>query len=251
MPLYCNQNIFEETISQVQINAFDMEQNIKRPSQFLHLTETFRAIYELLKGLWFMKNFQFSNLGKGQPVLVVPGLMSTDLSTGLLRKFLNKLGYQASGWQMGRNLGRLESLPILIDKVQEMSNLHQQKVILIGWSMGGIFAREIAKTHPQFVKQLITIGSPFANITAPNNAKWVYDLLNKGVEIDPVFEAQLPKPAAVKTLALYSKQDGIVPWQACMEIEDNTHKNQEVKSSHFGMGANKSVLKAVYDELRN
>lgn len=229
-----------------------MNKKIKRPSLFLHLTEIFRALFETIKGLIFESNFAYKNIGNGQPILVIPGLLTTDLSTTLLRKFLAKLGFKVFGWEMGRNLGRMESLPVLIEKVERFHQQYQQKIIIIGWSMGGIFTREIAKKRPDLVQRTITIGSPFADVNAPNWAKWIFDLLNKGIEIDNDFIAQLPNPAPVPALALYSKLDGIVPWRACMELtESDLHKNKEIKSSHFGMGTNPEVLKTIYSELQS
>ena len=117
--------------------------------------------------------------------------------------------------------------------------------------MGGIFTREIAKARPELVKRTITMGSPFADVNAPNWAKWIFDILNKGIVIDDAFVAQLPNPAPVPTLALYSKLDGIVPWRACMEtFEDEIHTNMEIKSSHIGMGANPEVMKIIYSALK-
>lgn len=183
--------------------------------------------------------------------MVVPGLLSTDWATTLLRKNLSKIGFKVVGWEMGMNLGRMESLEALREKVRLLYEQSGQQIVLIGWSMGGIFSREVAKQTPQYVRQLITIGSPFANVNAPNHAKWIFELLNDKTKIDHDFTRQLPNPAQVKTLCLYSKRDGIVPWQACMELqEDDLHSNKEVKSSHFGMGANPSVLRSVEECLR-
>jgi pimeloyl-ACP methyl ester carboxylesterase len=223
-----------------------MKEEIKKPSLFLHLTEFFRAAYEWIKGAVFLSGITTQNKGKGQVVLVIPGLLSTDSLTVILRKYLQKVGYTVFGWEMGLNLGRLESIHALTDKVEKMATIHQQKIIVIGWSMGGIFAREVAKATPNSIKQVITIGSPFANVLAPNWAKWLFDIINKGIELDEQILAQLHKPAPVPTVALYSKLDGIVPWRACMEIiEDDTHKNIEITGSHLGMGANPSVIKVV------
>lgn len=223
-----------------------MNETIKKPSWLLHFTEVFRAIIETFRGYFYVKRKPFENVGNGIPVMVVPGLLSTDWATTLLRKYLGKLGFNVSGWEMGMNLGRMESLEALKEKVRLLHKSSGQKIILIGWSMGGIFSREVAKQMPECVRQLITIGSPFANVNAPNHAKWIFDLLNNRNKIDEEFTRQLPQPASVKTLCLYSKRDGIVPWQACMELnEDELHRNEEVKSSHFGMGANPNVLRAV------
>jgi pimeloyl-ACP methyl ester carboxylesterase len=223
-----------------------MNESIKKPSWLLHLTEVFRATIETIRGYFFIKRRQYVDIGHGVPVMVVPGLLSSDCATTILRKFLHKSGFKVQGWEMGTNLGRMQSLEVLRQKVEQLSDTTGQKVILIGWSMGGIFSREIAKQLPEKVKCLITVGSPFANLQAPNHAKWIFNLLNKESEIDQVFAEQVPVPAQVPTLCLYSKQDGIVPWQACMEnCEDVLHANREIQSSHFGMGANPQVLREI------
>ncbi len=227
-----------------------MKEKIKKPSVFLHLTEIFRAVYEWIKGALFLNTVSVQNIGRGQVVLVIPGLISTDALTVILRKYLQKLGFKVFGWEMGINLGRLESVHELVQKVEKMAELHQQKIIVVGWSMGGIFAREVAKGTPNTVKKVITIGSPFANVEAPNWAKSIFDLVNKGIEIDSAVIAQIPSPAPVPTVALYSKRDGIVPWQACMEIvEDDTHQNIEIGGSHLGMGANPNTIQVVAANL--
>jgi pimeloyl-ACP methyl ester carboxylesterase len=227
-----------------------MPNEIKKPSYYLHFTEILRAIYENLKGFYYLNTIQFENIGKGKTIIVVPGLLSTDWYTTFLRKYLNKIGFKAYGWGLGRNLGRTDSLKLLTEKVAKVSENENQKIILIGWSMGGIFAREVAKSIPNAIEKVITIGSPFANLEAPNHARWVFDLLNYSEPIDQAFIDQIPIPTSVPTTALFSKIDGIVPWQACMEIEDSNHKNIEISSSHFGMGGNPNVLKVVGDILR-
>ena len=228
-----------------------MNQNIKKPSFLLHITEIFRAIFQAIKAWFFIRTYSYQNIGKGQIVMVVPGLMGTDLSTKMLRSFLNKMGFRTFGWEMGRNKGRFADLPRLIEKIKNLHEGSGQKIVLIGWSMGGIFAREVSKQVPEAVQQLITMGSPFGNIHAPNNAKWIFDLLNPEREVMPEFENQIHEPANVPTLAIYSKSDGIVPWETCMEpIEDALHQNKQVKSSHFGMGTNKEIFEVVLERLK-
>lgn len=222
----------------------------KKPSAYLHFTEIFRAIIETIKGIFFLIKTPKSNLGNGQVVIVVPGLLSNNFATIILRKYLNKIGYKAFSWQSGFNLGRLESLPVIINQVEKTASQFNQKVVLIGWSMGGIFVREVAKNQPNLIKKVITIGSPFADVNAPNHAKWTYDFLNRNTKVDQNIVDQIHLPASIPTIALYSKTDGMVPWEACMEIEENeTHKNIEISSCHFGMGANPNVLKAVAENL--
>ncbi len=227
-----------------------MEKPIRKPSWLLHFTEIFRAIVETFQGYFFIKQKHYLNIGYSIPVIVVPGLLSSDRATIILRKFLHKSGFKVQGWEIGTNLGRMTSLETLKQKIEKISEENGQKVILIGWSMGGIFSREIAKQIPEKVRCLITVGSPFANLQAPNHAKWIFGLFNKEADIDQEFTRQIPLPASVPTLCLYSKKDGIVPWQACKEDhDDELHSSHEVQSSHFGMGANPAVLQEIGNYL--
>ena len=228
-------------------------EKIKRPSIFLFLTEIWRALLELGKGLPFIKKYITKQKGDGHTVFVIPGLLATDVSTKPLRRFLGKIGFKTFGWELGRNLGDLEELGIISKKIHQLYAQNQQPISLIGWSLGGVYAREIAKEHPEKIRQVITLGSPFNGIHEPNNAYFTFEIikwLKNYPEIDEDFVATLPNLAPVPSTAIYSKKDGIVPWQTCMEkVEDDTHQNIEVKSSHLGMGVNPSVLEIIADRL--
>lgn len=226
---------------------------IKRPSLFLFFTEMFRALLELRKVLPFIKNYIPKLKGDGHTVMVIPGFMASDVSTKPLRRFLDKIGYTTCGWELGTNLANLEELSVIAQKVETLFAKNQQPISLIGWSLGGVYARELAKEHPEKIRQVITLGSPFGGIMEPNNAHITFNLVKwlKGYpEPDEAFVATLPNPASVPTTAIYSKKDGIVPWQVCMEkVEDEIHQNIEVKSSHLGMGVNIQVLEVIADRL--
>jgi alpha/beta superfamily hydrolase len=220
--------------------------NIPKPGLFWYLTEGIRTTIQLIRCLIFMLYYGFSAKGDGHPVLVVPGFLGSDLSTRLLRRFIERLGYATYGWDLGRNLGDLDDLPRLSARLQSIYQQHQQPVTVIGWSLGGIYVRECARLNPDRVRQIITLGSPFADLNAPNHARWIFDLVNKGEHISPDWIKQVAQPVPVRTTCLYSRQDGIVPWQACMEtIEDDLHKNIHVPSSHFGFVANPAVFRRV------
>lgn len=230
-----------------------MTNKIKRPSLFWFFTEGVRALIEYVLCLFFLAKYSFSSKGDGHPVLAVPGLLCTDYAMRLLRKFVNKLGYTAYGWELGRNLGELNDMKDinrLNARVDEIYKKHNTQITLIGWSMGGIYVRELAKQRPELFRQVITMGSPFADTFAPNNATWIYELITDTSRIDETWRLQIPNPAPIPTTAIYTKQDGIVPWQACMEQkEDETHQNIEVKGSHWALGMNPSVLKVVAEKL--
>jgi len=236
------------------MNRSTQSTKINRPSLLLYLTEGFRAIIENLLSFRFRRKAQARPEADDHPVMVIPGFLTSDLSTVLLRKFLNQIGYQPFGWGLGLNMGGLENEELLLAQVDELYNRHRQKISLIGWSLGGVYAREIAKKRPHLVRQVITMGSPFGGITEPNNATWIYNLLHPNIsleDLDQEWLAQLPDPAPVPTTALYSKRDGIVNWQVCMEnTEDALHQNIQVDSSHLGFGGNETVLRIIADRLQ-
>ncbi len=164
--------------------------------------------------------------GDGHPVLVLPGFMADDASTGLLRRFLKRLGYSAHPWLLGRNVGNPSVLrERLVDRAAELSARHRRKLSLVGWSLGGIYARELAKLIPTQVRQVITLGSPFGDAD------------------------RVRQPPPVPATAIFSKTDGIAHWESCRETEGPRRENIEVSGSHCGLGVNPLVLWAVADRL--
>lgn len=225
---------------------------VERPSLFWLLTETGRAVTELGFSIPYRKFFVPKNQGDGHPVLVLPGFMSTDTSTRPLRNFIDDLGYTAYGWDLGRNTAKIEFLHLLVDKLEAIYEEHQEPVSLIGWSLGGVFARQIAKEKPALIRQVVTLGSPFKGVHEPNNVAWIYDIISNGKRVkdnDPVLFENIPLPAPVPTTAVYTKEDGIVPWHLCLEDEDEIHQNIQVRGSHFGLGVNLTVLEIIADRL--
>lgn len=223
-----------------------MMNDIKRPSLFWYFTEGIRTTFQFLRCLFFMWFYSYPVKGDGHPVIVVPGFLGSDLSTSLLRKFLTKAGYTVYGWDLGRNLGDLEDLPRLSQRIEAVYNQHKRPVTVIGWSLGGIYVRECARLNLPAIRQIITLGSPFAALDAPNHARWIFDLIHKGEAIDQDWIKKIAEPVPVRTACLYSKQDGIVPWKACMEtVTDALHENIKVSSSHFGFVANRFVFRIL------
>ena len=125
---------------------------------------------------------------------------------------------------------------------------------IIGWSLGGIYARQLAKQDPSIIRQVIVMGSPVKGVILSNNATWMYDLLKKSKlvagDVDQKMLDDIPVPAPVPTTAIYTKEDGVVPWELCLEEEDESHQNVQVRGSHLGLGVNPLVLQIIADRLR-
>lgn len=230
------------------------DKKVKRPSFFWLLTEAGRALTELGISYPYRKLFANPECGDGHPVLVLPGFLASDTSTARLRSYLDSIGYVAYGWEMGRNYGKEEALYELSDLVEKIHKEHRRKVSIIGWSLGGVYARQLGKMQSDKVRQVITLACPFRGIGEANNVAWIYNLITGGERVADVNQdliRDLPKPAPVPTTCIYSKQDGVVPWEYCMEaVEDHLHQNIEVRGSHLGMAHNPSVLKIITDRLQ-
>jgi len=225
----------------------------KPPSLFWTFSEG-RAIFEM-GGFYSMRPFlKHLPKGDGHPVIVLPGFFASDFSTRPLRSALKELGYEPHAWGLGRNLKfnrkREAQLLALLDRVYTR---HERKVSIVGWSLGGVFAREIAKLSPEKVRSVISLGSPIAAHRNYSNARRIYDQIN-GAPEDNESErmAQLHVPPSAPTTSIFTKTDGIVAWRGSIQHDHEANsqtENIEVPASHFGLGVNPFVLYAVADRL--
>ncbi len=161
-------------------------------------------------------------VGDGHPVVVYPGLAGGAMTTSHLRGFLNKSAFTVHDWEGGINTGPEgvfdEWLAGLAKRVRELHARHGRKVSLVGWSLGGVYAREIAKHCPQAVRQVITLGTPFGALGGGTHAGKVFKLLNRDTaQLTPEVEARIRECPPVPTTSIYSKTDGIVAWRGCIE----------------------------------
>ena len=219
------------------------------PSRLLQWLEL-RAFGELSASLALMPLLQRAPRGDGHPVLVLPGLIASDVSTQLLRSYLSGRGYNVRGWGLGRNMGLKEGLrDKMLASVRELHEETGRKVSLVGWSLGGVYARDIAAELPDTVRNCIMLGSPIHGHPRSTNAWRIYELASGQSVDDP--KLQLPDPALppVPTTAIFSRSDGVVAWQCSVEPKTATSESIEVDGSHCGLGAHPAVLYAIADRL--
>lgn len=191
--------------------------------------------------------------GDGHPVIVFPGLSASDGSTLALRGYLQSLEYSVSGWNQGYNFGpRAGILETATRQLADTFAASGQKVSLIGWSLGGIYARELAKSLPDAVRCVITLGTPFSGSHRSTHA-WKLFELTSGRDI--AMEASgmdLPAAPPVPTSSIFSRTDGVVSWRSSIQRQDRKNPNTEnieVFASHLGLGLNPTVWWAVADRL--
>jgi pimeloyl-ACP methyl ester carboxylesterase len=209
-----------------------------------------RAIAELGAFFSMLPLLRTAPRGDGHPVLVLPGLLASDVSTLPLRSFLNDRGYAAHGWEQGRNLGpRPGVLERLRARFDELHRRHQRRVTLIGCSLGGVYARELARQAPSQARAVITLGSPFAGAPRASHAWRAYEAASGRRAGDWPDRERFKEPPPVPATAIYSRSDGIVAWQGCLERPSPTTENIEVEGSHSGLGHNPAALYAIGDRL--
>ena len=229
---------------------YQYDENIKPPSPLGLVREAF-GILELARLLSYAPNLIRQARGKKEPVLVIPGFGTSDNMTAVLRLYLKFLNYTPIGWGLGRNHGKVPKLLDLLSKkffpggTAPAGPLH-----LVGWSLGGYLARELAREYPEQVRQVITFGSPVIGgpkytVTAGWYKKMGYDL----DEIEQTVADRYKKMLSVPVTAVYSKKDRIVAWQACIDLRSPNVEHIEVKTTHTGFGFSPDVFQIIAARL--
>lgn len=224
---------------------------VKPPSKWLLLAEG-RAAGEFALSVAALPLLATAPRGDGHTVLVLPGFLTSDISTEFLRGYLRGLGYDAVGWELGRNLGGLYRMREGLRGKLRQAARHGRRVSVIGWSLGGVYARDLALAHPELIRGIITLGSPFSRDLRANNVGTLYDRVSgETPEQAPGIDlAALTGPMPVPTTSIWSRTDGVVAWQTSVVQPKPDAENIEVLgASHFGLGANPAVLWAIADRL--
>lgn len=189
--------------------------------------------------------------GDGSTVVVVPGFATTDGWTKTLRRFLDDVGYRVHGWGLGHNHGNVEALLPEVEAVFERhADATGGPVKAVGWSLGGYLAREVARDRPDLVERIVTLGSPI--IGGPKYTLVGRTYRRKGVDVDHIEKIVLERediPLQTPVVAVYSRRDGIVAWQACIDRFNPDVEHIEVDASHLGMIFNPDVYRVIAERL--
>lgn len=184
--------------------------------------------------------------GDGQPVLVYPGYLTGDVSSIRLRRSLRASGYAAYGWGIGQNKGaRADLLDRLGERLDAIVSRHGQPAALVGWSLGGIFARELAKQRPDLVRLVITLGSPFSGSPRDNNAWRIYELLNDHPVDQPPIDTVLAHKPPVRTIAVHSPIDGIVAQPSASGLPDESDRQVEIAERHLSLARSPQGIRLI------
>lgn len=235
----------------VAIDHGETRERLRPPGLGLLLAEV-RGIFEFNTSLMLSPLLMRAPRGDGHPVLTLPGFLASDLSMAPMRRYLGELGYDSYAWKMGRNIGGFSRMRArLRDRLAEIYESCGRKVSLVGWSLGGVYARDLALQAPDMVRYVVTLGSPFANDIRATNATRLYERLSgeavgDNSELRTAIAGDLPVP----TTSIYSRTDGVVNWRTCLVRPSETAENVEVYlASHIGLGVNAAALWALADRL--
>jgi pimeloyl-ACP methyl ester carboxylesterase len=185
----------------------------------------------------------------GQPLMVIPGFFASDRSTLGLQRSLAREGYRVSGWGMGRNLGaRANTVDRMVERLERFCG--SEPAILVGWSLGGIYAREVAKQRPDLVAKVVTMGSPFSGDPRANNAWRLYELVSRHpVDRPPLAIEPAAKPP-VPTLALWSRRDGMVAPACARGTGQESDRQVELDCSHMGFATSPRAFRAIAEAIK-
>ena len=227
--------------------------DIGRPPMLALGLELPRAVTELAVFVSAAPLMFAAPRGDGHPVLVLPGFMAGDRTTISLRRHLRRRGYTVRGWELGRNIGptpaAIEGMRRAVDGLASSTG---RRVSLVGWSLGGMYARELARLLPDTVRQVVSLGSPMRlRSAAQTHTDLVYgryrhlhDERYRGAD-----HGYVDEPLDVPSSSIYTRTDGIVPWRSCLLRDGARSENIEVRGSHCGLGHNLAAVLAIDDRL--
>jgi hypothetical protein len=188
-------------------------------------------------------------VGDGHPVIVLPAFLCSDAMNRSFRDWLTALGYAVEGWGAGINIGPTVNAVAAVDAILTRSvEATGRKVSLVGVSLGGVLARALATAHPDRVRRVITVCSPFRLPTA-SPLKPIYRALAPLHSGQHAMIDQLTQPPAVPTTAIYSPRDGVVAWKSCIDTPGPLRENVAVEGAHTTMLANPKTLRVIAERL--
>jgi hypothetical protein len=228
-----------------------------RPSIYLLAAEIPRLMLIMATSPFHVSRLAAAPRGDGRPIMVIPGFGAGDSSTAVLRGYLRWLGYDAVGWGLGRNLGAAtigRHNEVLLRRIDRLYRRHGAPLTLVGWSMGGIMARMVARRRPHAIAEVFCLAAPFTGHPFANHGWRTYERISGHSLRHPVARQQIMesrRPLPVRSTSIYSKSDGVVHWECCLEPESGAGShNIEVVAPHIGFGFDPLVLRTLADCLQ-
>jgi pimeloyl-ACP methyl ester carboxylesterase len=195
----------------------------------------------------------FGHLGprgpeEGDPALVIPGFIANDRTTMELRRALADAGWRTHPWDNGWNMGATaDTVDRLRRRLDDIST--EERVLVVGWSLGGVFARELARAHPDRVRAVVTLGSPFSGDPRLNNVWRLYEWV-AGHKVDEPPIPRISDKPPVPSLAIWSRSDGIVSVRAARGLAHESDMTVELSCNHMAFGVSRSTAREVVTRIQ-
>jgi pimeloyl-ACP methyl ester carboxylesterase len=184
----------------------------------------------------------------GPPVLVIPGFLCSDQTTFVLRRALARAGYRVHGWKMGWNLGaEPDTIERLRERIEGLG--HKRPLLIVGWSLGGLYAREYARYFPDQVRAVVTLGTPFSGDPRQNTVWQLYERV-AGHKVDEPPIPRITDKPPVPHLAIWSRRDGLIAPRAARGLDHERDKEVELDCHHMAFCISPAAAKDVVREVR-
>ena len=191
-----------------------------------------------------------ASFGDGRAALVIPGLTTGDISTTLLRRTLAKRGFRPEGWRQGMNTGAdAAKLKALEMRVAQLRRQTGKPIVVIGWSLGGLYARVLAHRLPDDIDMVVTVASPFSGDRRANRAWKLYEAINDHTVDNPPFAEQVSQKPPVPTIAVWSASDGIVAPECCRGEAGEADYTLRIDAPHFTLGTSATCIEAILAQM--
>lgn len=228
-----------------------MPADCRRPNLFSSLRE-FGTPLEFLRFPGAIPSLLDVPRGDGRSIILLPGYQSPEIAMRPLAIYLNAIGYRAETWGLGVNTGNVDGLAESFGaRLVEISEVRREPITVIGWSLGGVIARETARLNQDHVREIVTLGTPLIGGPKYTSVGAVFARQN-GIDLDEfekyvheINSLGLPQPIT----SIYSKSDGVVGWKAAIDVYNPQARNIEIRSTHFGLGTNSRAWKIIAETL--
>ncbi len=219
-----------------------------RPPQQLFLAESLSVLEPAMRQMRPALHLPQAN--NPRVVILMPGFGTHPIRMRYMAERLEEAGHTVKRWGTGFNMGATpENFALVAQRVLDVHQRYDQPVMLVGWSLGGIFAREVAKLHPETVARVITMGSPFSHTPYSNNVWKLYQLVTGYSVEHPPLPLNLAEKPPVQTIALWSARDGVVAWRSACGRRGERDRARALRCSHMGFSNSPEAIRAVAEEL--
>jgi len=196
------------------------------------------------------RDFPIERTDEPRTVMLLPGFATHPVRMRYMAQQLVRAGHKVKRWGLGFNLGPTEQNIILLERrLAALNKRYGRPVVLVGWSLGGLFARELARRHPDMVAKVITMGSPFSGSPRANNAWRLYHLVTGHPVEAPPIDIDLSAKPPVPTVALWSPRDGIVSARSSCGWPGERDREVALRCTHLGFAYSPEAIRAVLREL--